>query len=437
LHETTFTYTIGGSTDTASAVGGDWRITLTECNVISANLTKVVAPSLSFITTSSVEDLNANLSHRDLSVDVGGDLIGDVRIHSGNLDLRTDNFSGDIEVIAGTLSLDVRGNILAGADAKADGGIVDFEVGGKVDSSIGTHYKLDTNTSTAYLDKLTVAATGQVVSIVDSSSSLTADVTVVFGSTVLDTVVTGNGTLIFKSDGNVRDIVASVGSNVNISSIQVQGNAGDIGTAFENCNTCGTKSTIQNVNVSGTVGDITGGKLVKNVIAKSIGEIKSLFGDVMIVSVAEDIEKICAIKSVQKITACGAIGDIYAGTDIKTIKAGSLGSAVAGKSIYDVNVLGDIGLLDAGSTVKKVLAVGDIGLVKAIGGISYIDAAGDIDEAVSGKNISRVAVGGKIKIMTAATNVTYISAIDGGTIYAGGYAQNCSPNLTITKGTTL
>ena len=526
LNGTTFTYTIGGSTDTASAVGGDWRIALTEGNVISANLTKVVAPSLSFITTSSVEDLNANLSGRNLGLNIGGDVIGTVdvkagdldltvggdiaiygkvQIHSGDLILTADdllgsvvvtagsvdsltlggklsgslsadaiadglmvfniggNLSGNVSVLgdldlniggnfgtgtsavslvqvrSGTLALDVEGNILKGADVKTDGGVVDFEVGGTIDSSIGKHYKLDTDSGTTNPDTLPGDATTshQLVNIIGSSSSLVADVTVVFGSTVLDTVATGSGTLKFASIGNVRDIAVAVGSNISIASVNVQGNAGDISTAYESCTTCGQKTTVQNVQVSGMVGDITSGKLVKNVSAKSIGEIKSLFGDVMIVNVAEDIEKICALKSVQKITACGAIGDIYAGTDIKTIKAGSLGSAVAGKNIYDVNVLGDIGLLDAGSTVKKVLAAGDIGLVKAIGGISYIDAAGDIDEAVSGKNISRVAVGGKIKIMTAATNVTYISAIDGGTIYAGGYAQNCSPNLTITKVTTL
>jgi hypothetical protein len=537
----TFTYTVGGATDTVSVVGANWRVSLDASNEIDASLTKILAQHLSFTTTSSVKDLTGDLSGRDLSLNIGGDLSGTLKLigavngeiggklsgtwdtssgdvvlaiagditatgkvllHSGclilsaddmlagssvavtagcvetltlggkmagtitsdalcdctdlmvftiagnmsgvinvlgNLDLNIGgNYSGQVTVGSGIVDLSVAGGILAGANIT--GAVGDLAVGGDIDPTLLKHYKLDTDTKTIvdvngnYDDHLHVGS--QTVSIVGSSTTLLADVSVAFGRLVLDTKVTGKGTFKFTSDGSVRDIYVGAGDTVKFNGISIEGSARDITTAYQSCAPCGEKSSIQNVYVSGSVRDITSGKLVKGVQAKSIRDVKALFGDVMSVNVDEDIEKICALKSVQKITACdGPIGDIFAGTDIKIIRSGGgLNSAMAGKNISDVIVGGDINLLDGGTSVKKIRAFGNLGIVKSVGNISDVNAAGDLEKMISGGNISKVVVGGEIKLLSAAKNVTYVSAGDGGEVYAGGSAKHNSLNLVIHAG---
>jgi len=445
LDATTFTYEIANKVDTVTVTGGDWRVTVECCNIIDANLSRYDrgVDVLTFTTSSDLNDLNANLGDRDLELVVGGDVIGDVRIHSGDLDLTTDNLSGDIEVIAGTLSLDVIGNILAGADADADGGIVDFAVGGTIDPSVGGYVRLDTNKATSDPDHVTTE-TGQVISVVGSSKTATADVFVVFDNLVTDVQVGGKGTLVLTSTGiagesDIKDgINVSHGSKIAVKSVLVDGDLG----GFVNTNT-GAKVT--NITASGDIGNVLADGLVQNINAGGdIGHVRSLCNAVNKVFAQGDIESLFANRNVQNVIAGGDIGSITslsynvynvaAGGDIDTIFAKS--------NVKNVSADGRIGEIMAGKSVNIVSAT-EIGTINCVGGtVSNISATEDID-MINGAKVTKVSVGGSVNV--AATKASYITAgglghtgpFAGGTVELGTFVSkisslHISPNIDIT-----
>ncbi|MCJ7638484.1 MAG: hypothetical protein MUO70_01125, partial [Euryarchaeota archaeon] len=230
----TFTYTVGGATDTVSVVGANWRVTVDDGNVIDADLTKILASKLTFTTTSSVDDLNADLSDRDLSLIIGGDILGVIAIHSGDLSVGANDLRGEIEVTAGVIeSIDLKGDIKAGADIR--GTVLDFSLGGSIDPSLAEMYHLNTKVDddpitsgdqNLYPDHITLD-NGQVISVVGSAASLDAYVNVAFDRFALDTTIQGSGSLNFSSTGSLLDNIAVAnGSKVTVKSVFVDGDMG-------------------------------------------------------------------------------------------------------------------------------------------------------------------------------------------------------------------
>jgi hypothetical protein len=313
------------------------------------------------------------------------------------LTVDTNDIDGNIDVTAGSLNL--RG------------------VKGEIKNA--THIPLDTDRRTSYSDTYTDPCTGQTVSIAGSSRTLTADVTVAFGL-VLDTDVTGRGNLVFTSDGSVRDITVTAGSNINLKGLTVDGDVGNI--VMVDC-ICNVQNNVQKVKVSGSAGDIMGTN-VKDVNVGSAGNIVALLGSVSKVISFDDIESIFATNNITNVTAGGNIGSIEAGGSISTIRAEGIDSIVAGSTIKNVIVTGDIRLIEATSSISKVTAGGDIDEISSKGSVSYIDAD-DIGKIVS-DSVRKVSARGNIDVISAVRDVTDVSA--GGTLHlwAGNGARSIS-----------
>jgi hypothetical protein len=438
LSGSTFTYTVGGATDSVSVVGGNWHVSLDVSNEIDASLTKILAQHLSFTTTSSVDDLSADLSDRDLSLIIGGDILGDITIHSGDLSVQANDLRGKIAVTAGAIeSIDLKGSIFASADAKADGGIHGFHVGGNIPPSIGVHTLLNTNPDDnpnlagdqdTIPDHITLT-TGQVVSIEGSSTTLTADVTVVFGSLVNNIDISKSGSLILSSTStptptssgmagrcNVGEINVTNGSKITVKSIFVDGDLG----GFINTN---VKAKVANITATGDIGKVTAyGSIQKIQAGGSIGEIRSLWD------------------SITNINAGGRIDEIFSAKNIKTVVADEIGTIDGGDkgAISNITARGRIDQIKTMKTVKTISA-GEIGIIQGgdAGSVSNVMVLGDID-LINGKTVSNVYAGGKLKV-TAAGKASKISSgftgpagtFPGGLVEVGVGYSKISPNIEV------
>jgi hypothetical protein len=106
----------------------------------------------------------------------------------------------------------------------------------------------------------------QTISVEGSSSGLTVNVGVAFGS-VTDVAITGSGSLVFDSTGNVGTITVAGGS-VSVSSVVVDGDLG----GFININ---KNAKIANIKAEGNIGSVIGYGLVQNITAgESIGDLR-------------------------------------------------------------------------------------------------------------------------------------------------------------------
>jgi hypothetical protein len=175
LSGNTFTYTVAGVTDTVAVADGNWNVSVFDGNIISANLTKVMKASttLTFKTTSSVEDLGAKLAGRVLDLTIGGDIIGTVDIHSGDLVLKADDLIGSVVVTAGSVNaLDLDGKLSGSlsADAIADELMI-FNIGGDLTGTIDVKGDLDLNIGGNFGNK-----TGLTSSVKVGSGTLELDV---------------------------------------------------------------------------------------------------------------------------------------------------------------------------------------------------------------------------------------------------------------------
>jgi hypothetical protein len=344
-------------------------------------------------------------------------------------------------VSGGSLCLNLSGGIGDDAFISATGGIKCFNVGGPISPDVLDIITLDTDSHTTDPDTITLGS-GQTISVVGSSSTLRADVAVVFDSLVLDTTVTGKGTLKFFSDGNVRDITTATGSVVNFGAVTVEGNVGDI------INSSGTsKTSIQNVLVGGSTGDIISNKFVKNVQARSTGEIQALLGSVTNVLVTEDIHSVWAAIDAKSITAGGAIVDMFAGRDISIIRADELDKAVAGRNVKDVKVTGRIGEIRAGKSISLVNG-GSIGTLGGGDGftltaqVTQIESGADIDHIVA-KAVSKVFAKGSLHVsasgqagqIASGAPIVIPGTFPGGQVIAGlATSGSISPNIEVIVG---
>ena len=376
---------------------------------------------------------------------IGGDLSG-VLCVLGALDL---SVGGDLSgtVSSNTLFLDVAGDVAEGAEI--DGKILEFHVGGSVDPSIGAHHllntKLDDDPLTAGVqntipDHITLG-TGQIISVVGSSDSLTADVLVIADSAVSFTTITGRGGLSFSSTGilgrsDAGTISVAPGASIGVNSIYVDGNFG----GFVNTN---NGAVAQNIKVSGNVDRIEAYGMVQNVeVGGWIGEISSLWKDVKNIVAKGDIDSIFARNNVLNVTAGGDIGEIKTLLkDVKKISAGGNIDRIIGVNVNTVKAGGYIGEIIASKSIK-VISAHDIGLLDASdkGVIQNVTASGDIDE-INARNVTKVYAGGRLNV-NAAISATGISSgipitdpvnnlFPGGIVEVGQSYNNISPNIQV------
>jgi hypothetical protein len=243
-----------------------------------------------------------------------------------------------------------------------------------------TYTTLDTDSGTA-ANPESITVNSQTIAVTGSSSALRVKVGQAFGY-FMDVTITGSGSLVFDSTGDVGVMTVEPGANVSVSSINVDGDFG----GFININ---KNAKVANITATEDIGQVIGYGVVQNITAgEDIGEVKSLFKDVKNVFAGEDIERIFAFNNVQNIVAQDRIGEIIAGKNVKIVHASEIGTISA-------------------ANVSKVFALGDIDLISASGNITDVSSGGDM-EVIAGKNATRIAASsGKVSVGGKASKVGY------------------------------
>jgi hypothetical protein len=315
---------------------------------------------------------------------------GGVLAASGDIDadfktgLGAGNFSAPLGNVSGSLTT---GGVAKGENSEyvnesqgADDDDFEVNISTGALKLYTTYTTLDTDSGTpANAASMTVGS--ETITVTGSSSALRVNVGQAFGF-VTDVTITGSGSLVFDSTGDVGVMTVGAGANVSVSKINVDGDFG----GFININ---KNAKVANITATEDIGQVIGYGLVQNITAgEDIGEVKSLFKDVKNVFAGEDIDRIFAFNNVQNIGAQDHIGEIIAGKNVKIVHAFEIGTISA-------------------ANVSKVYAIGDIDLINASGNVTDVSSGGDI-EVVAGKNAVRIAgASGQVSAGVKAYKVSY------------------------------
>jgi hypothetical protein len=462
-----FTFTVSGITDTVSVVGGNWYVTVEDVSVISAELIQLFASQLTFTTTSSVDDLSADLADRDLELTIGGDILGAIAIHTGDLNLDvsesilqgasvvvTDgsilslivggnmaglvkadvwademifdiggnmsgiidvlgnlilhiggNLSGSLSVGNGTIALDINGNILHGA--VITGTVTDIDIGGTINPSLATTYHLNTNPDD---DPVTPGDQDLYPDHITLPSGKT--ISVVGSSTSLDAYLNvAFDRIVLDTKIVGKGSLAFESTGTLLGEIEVAfGSKVSVKNIYVEGDMGGfintnAKAKVANITAKGDIGRVIGYGAVQKIQAGgSIGEIRSLWDSIKNISAKEDIDKIMASSTVSNINAGGRISEILAGKSIKTV------------------IAHEIGIINGGDC----------------GSISNITVLGDIDLIV-GKEASKVYAGGKLHVsvankaskITSGVPIEISGTFPGGLVEVGVGYSKISPNIEV------
>jgi len=293
------------------------------------------------------------------------------------------NFSAPLGNVSGSLTT---GGVVKGENADyviessgADDDDFEINISTAALNAYTTYTTLDTDSGTANPESITFNS--HTIAVTGSASALRVKVGQAFGF-VTDVTITGSGSLVFDSTGNVGVMTVGTGANVSVSRINVDGDFG----GFININ---KNAKVANITATEDIGQVIGYGLVQNITAgEDIGEVKSLFKDVKNVFAGEDIDRIFAFNNVQNIGAQDRIGEIVAGKNVKIVHAFEIGTISA-------------------ANVSKVYAIGNIDLINASGNVTDVSSGGDI-EVVAGKNAVRIAGGsGTVSVGAKASKVSY------------------------------
>lgn len=390
---------------------------------------------LTFETTSDVSGLTGRLRGKNLDLNIGGDIVGNVALHSGDVDLNVSDsilLGASVAITDGSLDGLIIGGKLAGtvsADAIAEELMI-FNIGGNMTGTIDV------------IGDLALTIGGNFGTKTDAAKS--------------DVVTVGSGTLALDVKGNIyKSAYATaddgftsfhVGGTVD-SSLQKHAllntnpdddpvTPGNQDTIPDHINITLPNGQIQTVSVVGSSPSVTADvtyvfdSLVTSVNISGSGTLdfsstglpgESLIGDMTVASGASI--------SIGSIFVDGNLGS-YTNTNsiaaVTNIEArGNIGTVVSNGFIDNIKAGGSIGELRSTSSsptwanVSNISAGEDIEKIFALANVANVNAQGDISSISAGNYAQGITAGGRIGEILGGSGVLIVNAHDIGTINGG------------------